>query len=281
MNTVFRDIYLAKAHALTAAAASFSAVKHGPLLGQLREQLITQFLEPLLPPGIGIGQGIIVDSTNRTSPQQDFIIYDRSRIAPALVGGAGVFPIDTVLYTLEIKSNLTLAGLKRSHENARKVLSMGMLLGQVQASLPIPGLIAFKSSLPNGGRDVIDRYRKIVRKGPDEIFGLRMICIAGAGYWFFDRAHRFAPDWTEGELSLQRTPGMELLDLVSSIINGYVNQRHGRTSDLNSYLVETGAKVSGHAGLEYLHPEKNTPNLLKNQLPKLGGPSGPQGPLQH
>ena len=261
-----------------AAAESYSGVEHGPLLGQLREQLVTQFLQPLLPPGVGIGQGIIVDTADNSSTQQDVIIYDRSKIAPALIGEAGVFPIDTVLYSLEVKSNLTIEGLRRSHENARCVLGMGLLRGRHQARLVLPGLIAFKSSLPKQGRGIIEKYREIVGQGPDQIFGLRMLCIAGVGYWFFDETHRNSPNWTEGELSLQQCPGLELLDLVSSIIDGYENQRNGRTCDLNSYLADTGAQVAGHDGLK---PHGfNAPDDRRTDPASGQGQSGPRGPTQ-
>ena len=164
------------------------------------------------------------------------------------MGNSGVFPIDTVLYSFEIKSKLTLPELRKSDENAKRLLALRLMRNG--APFVIPGLIAFGTNLKGNGSTELSRYLKLMQdEDKTGIFGLRMLCVAKRGYWFFDGRGSNGPAWAEGELSKEACPGFALLDVVSSVINGYEQQRVGRVTDLNSYLINTGVSVCGHQGL--------------------------------
>jgi hypothetical protein len=79
----------------------------------------------LLPADLGVGTGFIVATDGRESTQQDVVLYDRSVLPPALYDQeAGLFPIESVLYTIEVKSVLTREELLGAHD-AAKALGCG------------------------------------------------------------------------------------------------------------------------------------------------------------
>lgn len=86
----------------------FSAeVNHPGEKGTFRELFVAQLLHPLLPQQYGIGSGVVIDDWGRQSKQSDIIIYDRRLLPPILMAeGRGLFPIDSVLAIVEVKSKL-------------------------------------------------------------------------------------------------------------------------------------------------------------------------------
>ncbi len=82
-------------------------IEHEGEKGIFRELFVTQLIHPLLPMQFEIGSGIVMDKDRKQSRQCDVIIYDRRLLPPILVaGGRGIFPIDSVLAVLEVKSCL-------------------------------------------------------------------------------------------------------------------------------------------------------------------------------
>lgn len=78
--------------------------------GTPREAFIKEYLEAHLPSNVAIGTGEIIDSNSKPNQQRnqyDIIIYKRSY--PKLDFGSGIsgFLIESVIATIEVKSNLT------------------------------------------------------------------------------------------------------------------------------------------------------------------------------
>ncbi|GFZ76727.1 hypothetical protein GCM10011531_02510 [Aquaticitalea lipolytica] len=91
-----------------------SEINHTNEKGSFREFFISELIEPLLPNSYGIGSGIIVDNKGNQSTQLDIIIFDKRIMRPILSSGSsGVFPIDSVLAILEIKSKITSTEYKK------------------------------------------------------------------------------------------------------------------------------------------------------------------------
>lgn len=81
---------------------------HGGEKGSLRELFLIDLIQSIIPHQFGIGSGIIVDKWKRQSKQHDIIVYDKRLIPPLLTEGrGGIFPVDSVLRVVEIKSTLT------------------------------------------------------------------------------------------------------------------------------------------------------------------------------
>ena len=98
-------------------------ISHNGLRGAVRELFIKQFLLPFLPPHIGIGTGEIINHLGGSSKQVDVVLYNRGRLPPMLMSndGHGVFPWESVIAVIEVKSRLDAAELRSAILNAYSV----------------------------------------------------------------------------------------------------------------------------------------------------------------
>ncbi len=91
--------------ALLIKAESIKKMKHNLSKGQFRELFITDLLKKFLPHQFDIGSGIIVNQKGKQSHQTDLVIYDKSILPPFISESiSGVFPIESVIATIEVKS---------------------------------------------------------------------------------------------------------------------------------------------------------------------------------
>jgi hypothetical protein len=124
----------------------FGDVQHDVLKGRLRELLITNLIEPLLPNGVSATTGILVDSKGVQSKQSDIIIYSSDILPPILKSRElSLIPVDAALQVIEVKSKLTATEVKKSIKEAESVKSL-YLLGPRQ-KLPTPFNLIIKEEL--------------------------------------------------------------------------------------------------------------------------------------
>lgn len=122
MHPAYRNLLLARASALVAEAQAFRAVNHNGLKEQLRETLVRLLLRPLLPPQVGVGTGEVITHNGKTSTQQDVVVFDKTDVPPLLVGDVGgLFPLESLVYTVEVKSILSIEELRKANESARSI----------------------------------------------------------------------------------------------------------------------------------------------------------------
>ncbi len=125
--------------------------------GFLREAFLKSLLETVLPIQFGVGSGLIVDKWNRQSAQTDLIIYDKRLLPPLLEHSShGIYPMDSVLKTIEVKSTLDKDGLtqfKRAawllnpkNPDGLKLASAGNL-ADGYSYYPMSGLYAYDARL--------------------------------------------------------------------------------------------------------------------------------------
>ena len=192
MNTVYRDLMLARVQAAMGAAGAVTSITHKGLKGQLREIVIRDLFCPLLPSDVGVGTGGIISTDNRQSRQQDVVIYDKRILPPILLERVnGVFPIESVLYTIEVKSKITANEMKTSHESATELRGFTYQSGDYDESGKstqhlvtrlISCVLAFDTDLVLDGKNDIERYDEI-RGSADP--AIRAICVVGKGYWYW------------------------------------------------------------------------------------------------
>jgi hypothetical protein len=112
-QSLYRDILKARVHSALAMANAVQNISHPGMLGEIREILVRELFTPLLPSDIGIGTGKLIDYKNNLSQQTDIILFDRSLAPPMMLNEQlGIFPVDSCLYVIEVKSTLTLDDLK-------------------------------------------------------------------------------------------------------------------------------------------------------------------------
>lgn len=147
-----------------------------------------------MPQHFGVGSGVVEDYKGRQSKQTDIIIYDKRLMQPVLLAGdRGIFPIDSVLCVIEVKSELKASHYKDIVEAARyfypiseenpkglHIVRPGELVseeGQPQAIYPLFSVFAYRS---DADRDEIERLEEQV---PGGSYYVRVIGILNKGVW--------------------------------------------------------------------------------------------------
>lgn len=137
---------------------------------------------------------MIIESKNkpRQSTQDDILIIDPTLAPPVLAhidGPDGVFPINSVLLRIEVKSKITQAGL-RSFINASSEITNMKFSKQpgckAKFKHPLSILVAFKSDCLNDEPDYeLFRFQKVMKKMkcPKPLGFVSAICVADKGFW--------------------------------------------------------------------------------------------------
>jgi hypothetical protein len=189
---LYRDLIRTRVIGMIGGVKALSGVVHAGLKGQLREILIRDLMRPLLPVDVGLGTGVIITTDNRQSSQQDIVLFDKRILPPILLERiSGIFPIESVLFTIEVKSVLNATELKTSHDNAATLDQFPYHSGtydDIDNSQPqkcihlIPALFAFDSDLDGRGKTEIERYNEILGDGEPAI---KSLCVVGRGNWYW------------------------------------------------------------------------------------------------
>jgi hypothetical protein len=102
-----------------------SLVEHHPTIGSWRELLFRENLKQFVPNEFTVATGFIVSENKKCSRQQDVIIYNSNKYAAIFKeGDLVVVPSKAVVSSIEVKSTLTVEGLKSAIENGLSVRSI-------------------------------------------------------------------------------------------------------------------------------------------------------------
>lgn len=193
------DVYLsAMIKAFVEQANALSTIKHKPTKGQLREIFTQNFLKHFLPEYLNIGSGVIINNQGDQSKETDIIIYD-NRLLPAFLFGSdlNIFPIESVVAIVEVKSFLNQQSLVKAEKDAKYLMNKirknnNWLIGQPPHP-PIPCLLGLRGH----------RIKKISTKDDtwikNNIEYLRLICFVNKYSWvrLFDQQTN-KPYWSFG-----------------------------------------------------------------------------------
>lgn len=220
MHTVYHALVLAKVKDVIEQARALKGVQHQGLKGNLRETLIRELFRPLLPPGMGAGTGEIITAGGQTSRQQDVVIFDQKILPPILYEGVtGIFPVESVLYAIEIKSQLTNQELEKAHENAKALLDLeyqpgfwdryGQPVGGGEEKLR-PAVFAFDTDLGQDSQSELERYKRLL--GAEQP-GIVDICVVGKGYWYRGANENQWQEWASSY------PYEEVIGFMASVMS--------------------------------------------------------------
>lgn len=122
-QTVIQKYSTAMVRSLIEKINSLSKLNHRLTKGELRELFVSDLLKLFLTDQFDIGSGIIINQKGEQSKQTDIIVYDK-RILPPFIKEhhLGLYPAESVLATIEIKSHLRKADLLSSEESSKKLL---------------------------------------------------------------------------------------------------------------------------------------------------------------
>jgi hypothetical protein len=161
---------------------------------------------------------MVVSASGRTSSQQDIVLYDRRILPPVVAAGEiGLFPVESVLYVIEVKSVLTAGELRSADSRARDLESFDYLPGRFDVNdaavdhdleKVIPAMFAFRSNLASGGTSDLDRFKSVCA----DAAAVRALCIVDVGLMF----------WVRDTL-IWRPGGQynEVVGFIASIMNRY------------------------------------------------------------
>ena len=93
-------------------------------VGDAMEQPVRDQLEQILPRGIAVGEGFVIDSEGRTSKQTDVILYERDicpRFSVNNTPGTTFYPCEGVIAVGEVKSTLDRRTLRDAFEKIASV----------------------------------------------------------------------------------------------------------------------------------------------------------------
>jgi hypothetical protein len=165
-NNIFRERLIAKIKAAKAEYNNVTAIDHPYMKGRIREIFVQNLIEPFLPEDFKVGSGKITDVNGNLSSETDLIIYSNKLIPPIMYGERlGVFPVDSCIATLEVKSKLTAAEIDDTIKKSDKMLGLGYTSGKFSSvGTPLPhsvgvatrNLFAFESDITD--KDELVRY---------------------------------------------------------------------------------------------------------------------------
>ncbi|EOG5413242.1 DUF6602 domain-containing protein [Cronobacter sakazakii] len=218
----YQALLRGKISAAISEARAAAVLTHQGVKGTVLEILLSKLFRPLLPADIGVGTGHIIDAYgNPPSHQIDIIIYNKAILPPVLVDETiGLFPIESVLYTIEVKTTLTASGLKSSNISAEKVnKNFKYLSGKFdeegntinhQVSHPRSIVFALNSDLKGNRISEAERYKNIYKNEPPY---LSAICVAGQEY-----SYECDYQW----ITMRNANGFdEILAFIAGVTNTY------------------------------------------------------------
>lgn len=101
-------------------------INHPGEKGRASEQIARGIIRAILPKKFSIGTGFIVSSRGHRSRQQDLVLFDETMNAPILLAGdVGIFPVECVYGTVEIKSTLNGKTIREAAESIAEVRGFG------------------------------------------------------------------------------------------------------------------------------------------------------------
>jgi hypothetical protein len=97
-----------------------SLVRHNAEMGRANELSLMNVLSSMLPSTLGVGTGVIFDHDGNRSSQTDIILFDRAKHPQILAQTTQLlFPIETVVMALEVKTTLTTVLVEEFAEKKR------------------------------------------------------------------------------------------------------------------------------------------------------------------
>jgi len=198
-------------------AKAVQEIPHRGMLGEVREILVRELFRPLLPSDIGVGTGQLIDSENNVSPQTDIILFDRSLAPPMMLSeNLGLFPIESCLYVIEIKSTLNADELRKSHESA---LAISRLIYRQERDYKHVRYVLFAFRSDQSHRSECQRYQHFYENLPNQSSiplppPIRALCVVGREY-----GHERDGKWTGKKYSDDACN--EVLLFIGGIVNTY------------------------------------------------------------
>ena len=133
------------------------------LKGDAREKAVRTKLEAILPGGVGVGTGCVIDSEGNASSQIDVILYEE-QFCPIfkVADDVGYYPCESVIAVGEIKSTIGKNELGDIYEKIASVRKLNRFPEPVGKKEPPAGKIEFRTYLDKTTR-LMDGDRETIQ----------------------------------------------------------------------------------------------------------------------
>jgi hypothetical protein len=213
MNQLLVDLLRVRVQSAVAASRAIDSIAHQGLKGRIREIFLEDLLLPLWPSFVGVGTVKIIDSENGQSPECDVVIYDRDVMPPLLMGRReAIFPIESVLCCIEVKTTLNSTELSDATAKARKIKELKnrpgrypegrgydtilRIAGDCLRPAPMRFLFAFGSDLTGERKTELQRYQEIDgHSDNDGVPFIISLCIVGRAFHGFGKICESQDGW--------------------------------------------------------------------------------------
>lgn len=224
-NEIYRQRLIKDIRDILHEAKNATMLEHAGMEGLIRELAVDRIFRPLLLSGFNIGTGKVCDNEGRLSAQTDLIIYHASILPPVLysqVNNLGVYPIESVYYTVEVKTKATSTTIKDAFNKSREVVKLnyeGKENVKFRNYAPVfQTFFAFGSDLedePSQSETIEKELRRYGNYDPDweKDPHISVFCIVGKGYFWFDY------NKTRWEFYPSTDQHDEIIDFIATVVN--------------------------------------------------------------
>lgn len=160
---------------LVSAFESASRATTPGLIGGSRELPVRRKLKHLLPEGVGIGSGCVIDSFGGTSKQQDVVLYEQA-LCPVFsineTPETTYYPCEGVIAVGEVKSNVTAKELSDIFGKVRSVKELKRYARKSKSALGGEESVCFREYGNKGAiQGTLEEEFDQIKKPTDQIFG--------------------------------------------------------------------------------------------------------------
>lgn len=233
---------------------TFDKVKNATtpgLKGAARENIVRKKLENILPSGVGVGSGCVIDHKGNASKQQDVILYEKnicSIFSIAETPEATYYPCEGVIAVGEIKTSISKKELADSFSKIESVKKLKRFPIKSKSLLRNEEMISFRKYLSRTSFDCTkDEEFDQEKNAKDQIYG-----------FIFCRDFNIKIDTLSKHIlnnskkqALKFLPNI-LIALDGSVIKPYdikTNKLHLSTGDCDSYIY---GRSNNSGSFEYL-----------------------------
>jgi len=121
----FTETFRYHSKVLAAKSSALEIIHHAGDRGFEREDIVEDFLSPLLPQQLSIGKGEVRATNGNWSKQEDLIIYDRMTCPRLFIGTKSqIFPVESVAAVIEVKTKLDTKTIHEASENISQIRNL-------------------------------------------------------------------------------------------------------------------------------------------------------------
>lgn len=261
MNNYYRKILDSQIKKGLTDAKSAIELKHPYLTGRLREIVLHELIQPMLNNNYSIGNGKIVDYNGNMSSEIDLCIYSKNLHPPIFFSSTdkmGVFPIESVLNTIEVKSEFNFTNLKDAFikfSQLDKELIMTAAFHDERGDAvptyfikPHYSLFAFDTRLKNYSPEkILEIYSKIDENWEDLPL-ISNICIANRG-WLCNTPQ----GWIHRSFDKDNNFNEEIVGFLSTLINDLPRIEESRGNPRIGYYLTDPFNLDKLIGNEFVN----------------------------